>query len=144
MKNKSNILARSARSGFTLIEMIVVVIIIAVLATTIGPSLWSKIGTSKQAVAANNAAAIVTALNLYLADYGTLPEPGNLSVLCTKPSGPEGKPPPLENCDMLKDPWGRQFILVLPGVKNNTFDLVSYGRDGVVGGTGEDADIIKP
>lgn len=134
---------RAAR-GFTLIEMIVVVIIIAVLATVIGPSLWSKIGSSKQAVAASNAAAIVTAINLYQADYGTLPEPGNLSVLCTKSTAADGKPPTLENCDQLKDPWGKMFMLVVPGKKNNTFDVVSYGGDGQPGGTGENADIIKP
>jgi general secretion pathway protein G len=139
-----HILARSraAAGAFTLMEMIVVVIIIAVLATAIGPALWSKIGTSKQAVAKNNAAVIVSAINLYFADYSAFPEPGNLSVLCARPA--DGKSAPLENCDMLKDPWGRNFILVIPGVKNNTFDVVSYGADGKPGGTGEDEDIVKP
>ncbi len=44
----------------------------------------------------------------------------------------------------LKDPWGREFILVIPGQRNVDFDIVSYGADGKPGGTGEDADVIKP
>jgi general secretion pathway protein G len=136
--------SRAAAGAFTLMEMIVVVIIIAVLATAIGPSLWKRIGSSKQAVAANNAMGIVAALNLYQADNGSLPESGNLGALCAKATGPDSKGPWLENCDMLKDPWGRQFILIVPGQKNSSFDVVSYGADGKPGGGGEDADIIKP
>lgn len=131
-------------AAFTLIEMIVVVIIIAVLATAIGPSLFKKVGQSKISVASNNAAAIATAVNLYQADEGALPDPGNLSILCARPSSPSAKGPWLDNCDMLKDPWGHNFVLVVPGQKNVNFDIVSYGADGKVGGEGEDADIKKP
>jgi general secretion pathway protein G len=133
-----------AAAGFTLIEMIVVVIIIAVLATAIGPSLFKKVGQSKISVANNNAAAIATAVNLYQADEGALPESGNLGILCARPTSPSAKGPWLDNCDMLKDPWGRNFIIVVPGQKNVNFDIVSYGADGKPGGEGEDADIKKP
>jgi general secretion pathway protein G len=139
----SNVTRRAARA-FTLIEMIVVVIIIGVLAAAIGPALFKRVGGAKQGVAANNAASIAAALNMYQADNGSLPESGNLSVLCARPSSPDSKGPWLDNCDMLKDPWGRNFVVIIPGQKNANFDVVSYGADGKPGGTGEDADIIKP
>ena len=142
--NKPSRRSRPAAGAFTLIEMIVVVIIIGVLAAAIGPALFKRVGQSKVAVAASNATAIVAALNIYNADNGSLPDPGNLSVLCAKPTSPDSKGPWLENCDMLKDPWGFPFHLVVPGQKNATFDVVSYGADGKPGGTGDDADIVKP
>ena len=133
-----------AVAGFTLIEMIVVVIIIAVLATAIGPALFKRIGGAKTGVTQNNASAVATAINLYQADTGSLPDPANLGVLAARPSSPDAKGPWLENPDMLKDAWGHMFVLVVPGKKNINFDVVSYGADGQPGGSGENEDIIKP
>ena len=124
--------------------MIVVVIIIAVLATAIGPALFKRIGQSKQSVAISNAAAIAQAINLYQMDNGGLPDPANLGALCARPTSADAKGPWLNNCEDLKDPWGHMFILVVPGVKNANFDVVSYGADGKPGGSGEDADVTKP
>ena len=135
---------RSALAGFTLIEMIVVVIIIAVLATAIGPALFKRIGQSKQSVAASNAAAVAQAISLYQMDNGALPDPANLGALCARPSTPDAKGPWLNNCDDLKDPWGHMYLLIVPGQRNANFDVVSYGADGKPGGSGEDADVIKP
>lgn len=138
----SSSMARSTRTGFTLIEIIVVVIIIGVLAAVIGPSLFGRIGQSKTSVAQSNAAAIASALKLYQADYGALPEGGNISALATRPTSPGGKGPYVDNAGMLKDPWGRLFILKVPGDKNFSFDVISYGADGKVGGDGENVDVI--
>ncbi len=144
MKRNQSVRRRSSRAGFTLIEMIVVVIIIAVLATAIGPALFKRIGQSKHSVALANASSVAQAVNLYQMDNGALPDPSNMAVLCARPSSPDAKGPWLNNCDDLKDPWGRNFILVVPGQKNANFDIVSYGADGKPGGSGEDEDVIKP
>ncbi len=137
-------LTSRAAPAFTLIEMIVVVIIIAVLATTIGPALFNRIGGAKISVTKNNAAAVAAAIELYNADNGSLPDPANLSILAARPASPEAKGPWLNNPDALKDAWGHVFVLIVPGKKNINFDIVSYGADGQPGGTGENEDIIKP
>jgi general secretion pathway protein G len=133
-----------APSGFTLVEMIVVIIIIGVLATLIAPRLIGRVGTAKQSTAAANAAAIASAVKLYQADHGALPDAGNLAVLAARPTTPDAKGPYLDNPDMLKDPWGKPFILKVPGEKNFDFDVLSFGADGKAGGSGEDADVVKP
>ena len=144
MKRTQNSNVILTARGFTLIEMIVVVIIIAVLATAIGPALFKRIGGAKTGVTQNNAAAVATAINLYQADTGSLPDPANLGILAARTTSPEAKGPWMENPDQLKDAWGRMFILVVPGKKNINFDVVSYGADGQPGGTGENEDIVKP
>lgn len=131
---------RRARRGFTLIEAIVVIVIIGVLAALIGPRLFGRVGSAKQAAANNNAAAIASAVKLYTHDSGSLPE--SLNALVIKSDLPGS--PYLENADQLKDPWGRLFKLVVPPQKNADFDIVSYGGDGQPGGEGENADVIKP
>lgn len=131
-----------ARTGFTLVEMIVVIVIIAILATLIGPRLFGRIGQSKAAAAASNANAIASAVKLYAADYGSLPP--NIDALAVKSTDGKGFGPYVENADQLKDPWGNKFILRVPPQKNADFDIVSYGADAKPGGEGDNADIIKP
>lgn len=125
------------RRGFTLLEIIVVVTIIALLATLIAPKLIGRIGQAKSAVAKAEVAEIAKQVQLYLVDNGMskAPEGLELSVLTT---GNYLKP-----ADLI-DPWGREYILVVPGEANpNDFDVVSLGNDGEVGGEGEDADIVN-
>lgn len=139
---------RSPARGFTLIEAIVVIIILGVLAAVIAPRFIQRVGQSKQAVAGTNAAAIATALELYRADCGDPESGASLDILIERPSNIEEgrwKGPYLKNKDNLKDPWGNNFILVIPGVQNAAdFDIVSYGADGKPGGDGENQDIVKP
>lgn len=130
------------RSAFTLIEMIVVIVIIAVLATLIGPRLFGRIGQSKSTAAAANASAIASAVKLYEADYGSLPP--SIDALAVKSTDGKGFGPYVENADQLKDPWGAKFILRVPPQKNADFDIVSYGADGKPGGDGDNADVVKP
>lgn len=137
---------RNLRRGFTIIEVIVIVVILGVIAALIAPRLFSRVGQSKQAVANANAASLANSMKTFMIDHGK-PEAGaSITILWERPANvAEDKwEPYVDNADALKDPWDRPFLLVIPGTKNVDFDIVSYGFDGQPGGTGEDADIIKP
>jgi general secretion pathway protein G len=134
------------RRGFTIIEVIVIVVILGVLAAVIAPRLFSRVGQSKQSVARSNAATLANAVRLYFSDHGK-PEAGaTLSILWERPPGVEAESwePYVESPEALIDPWGNPFILVIPGQKNFDFDIVSYGKDGQPSGDGEDADVVAP
>lgn len=135
---------KSGRRGFTIMEVIVVVVILGVLAAVVAPRLISRVGESKAAVARTNAEAVAAAMKQYMLDCGAPESGASLDVLMEKPSNVEEgkwKGPYLDNRDALKDPWGREYLLVIPGEHNVDFDIVSYGADGNPGGEGEAADI---
>ncbi len=136
----------AARRAFTIIEVIVIVVILGVIAAVIAPRLIGRIGQSKQSVAKVNAGTLANNMRLFIADHGK-PEPGaTINILWERPSTiAEGNYQPyVESADALIDPWGKPFVLKIPGEKNVDFDIVSYGADGQPGGTDENADIIKP
>lgn len=137
---------RRERAAFTIIEVIVIVVILGVIAAVIAPRLINRIGQSKQALAQSNAASLATGMKSFQIDHG-LPEPGaTIRVLWERPSNVEEAKwePYVDNAEQLLDPWGREFVLVIPGEKNVDFDVISFGRDGQPGGDGEDADVTKP
>jgi general secretion pathway protein G len=137
---------RGGRAGFTIIEVIVIVVILGVIAAVIAPRLLNRIGQSKQSVAASNAASLATQMSLFMADHGA-PEPGAaITILWERPGNVAESEwhPYVQNPEQLKDPWGRLFVLRIPGQRNVDFDVVSYGADGQPGGEGENADIVKP
>jgi general secretion pathway protein G len=137
--------SRRPRSrGFTIVEVIVMVVILGVLAAVIAPRLIQHIGGAKQSAAKAGAASLVADMTSLIADQGK-PEAGSsIDILLVNPGSAAWKGPYVNNPDELKDPWGNKFILVIPGVKNMDFDIVSYGADGQPGGDGENEDIIKP
>jgi general secretion pathway protein G len=134
------------RRAFTLMEAIVVIVIIGVLAAVVAPRLLGRIGQSRTATAKSNAAALASAMRSYQIDCG-LPESGaTIGVLYERPGGVEEgkwKGPYVDNVDDLKDPWGREYILRIPGEHNVDFDIVSFGKDGQPGGEDEDADVVN-
>lgn len=137
---------RSFRSAFTIIEVIVIVTIIGIIAAVIAPRLFARIGQSKQTVAKSNANSLANAMKTFMIDHGK-PESGStIGILFERPSGiDEAKwQPYVDNKDAILDPWGREFVLLIPPQKNVDFDIVSYGADGIPGGTGENADIVVP
>jgi len=133
------------RAGFTLIEAIVVIVILGVLAAVIAPQFINRVGQSKQKTGEANAASLATAVKLYMADHGKPSQGATIDILWERGDvSEEAWSPYVDNADALLDPWGNKFVLVIPGQKNIDFDIVSYGADGKPGGTGEDADIVKP
>ncbi len=141
---KKHSLRGRLQRGFTLIEIMVVVVIMGVLAALVVPKLLSRTGESKIAAAKVDIATIMQALKLYKLDNQRYPttEQG-LQALLEKPtSGPAANGWKaggyLEK--MPKDPWGNPYQYLYPGVKGE-LDVFSYGADGQPGGTGDDADI---
>ncbi len=121
---------RLSRRGFTLLEMIVVVTIIALLATLVAPRLLSQMGRSRNNVAKAEASKLAQTVRLYLLDNMlTKPFSGmELGVLL------EGDDPYLTKADDILDPWKHEYVLIVPGQVNTyDFDIVSLGEDGQLG-----------
>lgn len=132
--------------GFTLIELMVVIIILGILAVYVAPKIMSRPGEARQVKARLDIQNIENALKLYKLDNGWYPstEQG-LQALVEKPE--TGTVPKkwksggyLEKSRVPKDPWGNELIYLSPGLKGD-FDLISYGLDGVPGGEEENRDI---
>lgn len=133
---------RHAQSGFTLIEIMVVMIIIGILAALVVPRVMDRPDQARRIAARQDIASIVQALKLYRLDNGRYPttEQG-LSALVAKPSA-EPVPNNWKAClDQLpKDPWGHPYQYASPG-QHGELDVWSFGADGKAGGEGNDADI---
>ncbi|WP_035053082.1 type II secretion system major pseudopilin GspG [Andreprevotia chitinilytica] len=136
-------LQRSLARGFTLLELLVVLLIIALLAGYVGPKLFGEVGKAKSKTALSQMKSIADALDHYRLDIGQYPstEQG-LAALMTKPTDVSGKwAGPYLMKDVPADPWDRPYIYRRPGENGKDFDLLTYGADGKPGGTGEDTDI---
>ena len=137
---------RNRQRGFTLIEIMVVVVILSVLGALVVPQIIDKVDVAKVKRAQSDIRAIQTALDLYRLDNFKYPttEQG-LQALVKQPAdptitnyAPHGYLP-----TMPKDPWGNPYIYVSPGSDGREYEITSYGRDGKPGGEGPDADIIS-
>ena len=112
------------KAGFTLIEILLVVVIIGILAAVAVPRLGGRVGQSQVAAARASIGAIGTAIDLYETDNGKLPE--NLQNLVTKGSEPNWQGPYLRKVESLKDPWGTDFQYSKQG---DVYAVVSAGPD---------------
>ena len=129
--------------GFTLLELLVVMVIIGLLAAYVGPKYFSQVGKSEIKMAQAQIDALEKALHQYRLDVGNYPTTEHgLAALMTQPNNePKWQGPYLSETPP-DDPWGRPYVYKYPG-ENNEFDLFSMGRDGQIGGEGEAADITN-
>ena len=126
--------------GFTLLELLVVVAIIGVLAGYVGPRYFSQIGKSEVNAARAQIDALEKALDQYRLDTGAYPPTEiGLNALLTRPGNDAKWAGPYLKKALPADPWGRPYQYRLG--ENGGYVIVSYGKDGQPGGTGENADI---
>lgn len=143
-KNMSycNKATRNKNAGVSLLEVMVALAIIALIAGFAAPRILETFGRAKSQAALVQMGNIKSALQLYYLDTGQYPsEAEGLAALISTPVALEGWAGPyLDREDDILDPWRRPYIYKYPGT-DGSFDLMSYGRDGMAGGTREDKDI---
>ena len=129
--------------GFTLIELMVVIVILSILAVYMAPRLIGRDDQARQLRARVDIEALETALKLYRLDVGRYPTTQQgLDALIAQPEGVRNwrEGGYIENRRLMKDPWGNDYVYLSPGTHGD-YDIISYGADGQPGGEGVNADI---
>lgn len=141
--NKPNSRFLGTSRGFTLLELLVVLVIIGLLAGYVGPKYFAQIGKSEVKTARAQIDALEKALDQYRLDVGRYPatEQG-LAALTERPQDEAKWAGPYLKKAAPLDPWGKPYVYQQPGT-HDEYDLSSYGTDGQPGGTGESADITN-
>jgi general secretion pathway protein G len=139
---------RALNRGFTLIEVLVVIVVITVLATLVAPNVFRHVGSAKEATARTQLEMLGAAIDAYRLDNDVYPttEQG-LAALRAKPATnpvPRNWRGPYLRREVPLDPWGRPYLYRSPGTANpdGGYDLLTLGRDGKEGGEDEDADVL--
>ncbi len=137
MKNMNH--ARG-QGGFTLVELLLVLVILALIAGLVLPGIIGKAEGAKVKAAASQISRISMSVESFYLDTGGMPDA--LEELVNEPSGATGWTGPYIKTSILKDPWGREYQYRAPG-EHGDFDIFSYGADGQLGGEGKNADITS-
>ncbi|MFC1549418.1 type II secretion system major pseudopilin GspG [Nitrospirota bacterium] len=140
MKKPHRIL--SDQSGMTLVELIVVIVILGIMATVVGPRLFGKVDKAAVSQAKHQIGIFKGAINMYRLDTGELPTTQQGLTALVKNPGAEGWDGPyLENTEIPLDPWKNPYVYLMPGTNGRDYDIVSYGKDKAPGGAEYNADI---
>ena len=133
-----------AAAGFTLVELLVVLAILALLAGLVGPRVLNQLGGAKSKSAAVQIRDLESALEMYKLDVGRFPNnEDGLQALVSQPSTATGwNGPYLRKSDVPADPWGQPYQYRFPGERGE-YDIISMGADGTPGGEGENADVTN-
>lgn len=131
------------QSGFTLLELLVVLGIIAMLAGIVGPQVMKHLGESKVKAAKVQIEELMATLDMYKLDLGSYPttEQGLKALIESPNNAKYWNGPYLRKAKIPVDPWQHDYVYVYPG-KHGKFDLSSLGADGAEGGEGEDKDVL--
>ncbi|MBS0312955.1 MAG: type II secretion system major pseudopilin GspG [Burkholderiales bacterium] len=130
--------------GFTLMELLAVIVIIGVLAATIGSRFLGQTEKAKVGAAKTEMGQMVQALDLFKLENGRYPNAQEgLEALIKNPGNLPNWSGPYLRKDNIKDPWNNDYKYTVPGPNNTPFELKSLGADGKEGGEGENADIVK-
>ncbi|WDE03956.1 type II secretion system major pseudopilin GspG [Thalassomonas viridans] len=124
--------------GFTMIELLIVIVILGLLTSLVAPKFFDKLGTAERKVAAAQMSAFETALDTYRLDLGKYP-----AKLEDLRAGTEARwDGPYLPKDVPLDPWGNSYVYKNPGENGQPYSIMSYAADGKQGGEGADSDII--
>lgn len=136
-------LRRSPPRGFTLLELLVVLVVLGLLAGLVAPKYFTQLGKSEVKAARAQIEGLVKALDLYRLDTGHYPstEQG-LAALVTRPADEAKWGGPYLQKSVPPDPWGRGYAYAAPG-EHGEYDLFSLGKDGQPGGEGDNVDITS-
>lgn len=137
MKNDKRFGTRRAR-GFSLIEMIAVLVLIGLIAGIVAPRIANQLGGGRVRAAKAQLSSLSSKIEMFVLDVGSAPE--RLDDLLRKPGNADGWNGPYVKESELKDPWGQPFEYKVPG-EHGEFDLMSYGADKKSGGDGNNKDI---
>lgn len=132
------------RSGFTLLELLVVILIIGLLTGIVAPRFMGQISRSEATAAKAQLDSLDKALQAYRMDTGRFPTTSQgLKALSTQPGGEARWHGPYLQGEVPMDPWGTPYQYRSPGTNAKEYELLSYGKDRAPGGTGDDADIAR-
>ena len=139
----SDVVRFKRSGGFTLLELLVVIVIIGLLAAYVGPKYFSQLGKSEVTVAKAQMEAFEKSLDTFRLDVGRYPttEEGMAALMTAPPTAAAKWNGPYLKKSVPADPWGHPYQYRSPGAKSE-YEIVSTGKDGQPGGTGENADIV--
>jgi len=140
---KQPIAHRKRQAGFTLLELLIVVIILGLLAALVGPRLFGTLDKAKHQIAKTQIELFASGLDMFRLDLGRYPTTDEgLEALVNPPEGLERWNGPYLEKLVSQDPWGRPYVYTSPG-EHGEYDIISLGLDGEPGGSGEGADVTS-